>query len=228
MKARLYLLVFSASVLAGPLQGADQLEPIIVSGFEPFGGRNVNASYETAKAIAAAHPDRELTLLEVPVIWGAPEKVLSEQSETPWKLWLAFGEGKNRAFWIETVADNQRGRGRDNAGEQAADPLIRNGAAKRLKSDFPVGKLISALQDRGVPARSSKEAGNYLCEEMLFNLLQAEVDAGEEAERVVLFIHTPVTGGKVILPDGTETSMGPEVMELFAEHILDAVAEALQ
>ena len=45
---------------------------IIVSGFEGFGGRSINASAELAKAMAAEFSQYELTFVQVPVIWGAP------------------------------------------------------------------------------------------------------------------------------------------------------------
>ena len=44
-------------------------------GFEPFGGRKVNASFQVARRVAELNSDRNINLLEVPVVWGAPEGI---------------------------------------------------------------------------------------------------------------------------------------------------------
>jgi pyroglutamyl-peptidase len=198
-------------------------ERIVVSGFGPFGGRTINASFQLAKRVQAAHTKRDITLLEVPVVWGAPQKTLAAESSRPWTLWLAFGEG-TRVFHIETVADNQRAPIEDNNREPPSRPTIIPDAPAKLVSPFPAKALAQALNEAGLPVRVSTEAGNYLCEEMLFNLLHAQTS---HPGGIGIFIHTPVLGARVKMPDGSERVMNEELMNQFAKAILPAIDKAL-
>lgn len=196
---------------------------IIVSGFEPFDGRQKNASFQLAKLISTTYPQRDITLIEVPVVWGAPEKTLASGSSRPWTLWLAFGEGTNE-FQIETVADNQRADYPDNQRQKPRQQTILPDAPSKLTSRFPAQALAQALRAAGLPTRVSKEAGNYLCEEMLFNLLHSQT---QSPGSVVLFIHTPILGARVKMPDGTLHLMDAELMQRFAKAILPAIENSL-
>jgi len=209
-----------APQLGGVLEGR-----IIVSGFEPFAGRKKNASYQLAQLITKANPGRDITLLELPVIWGAPEKALAEQKTRPWTLWIAFGEGTD-IFQVEKVANNRRARANDNDHQKPPERQVLKGAPEKLTSPFPAGALSDALVKRGLPTRVSVEAGDYLCEEMLFNLLHSQAEVPGPAP-VVLFIHTPVLGAKVKMPDGSERLMDEELSGKFATAILPAIEESL-
>lgn len=199
---------------------------IIVSGFEPFGGRKKNASYQLAQRVAKANAGLDITPLEVPVIWGAPEKTLAAQKAKPWTLWLAFGEGTN-IFRVETVADNKRADFADNDHQKPTQSQVLVGAPARLTSPFPADALADALVKRGLPTRVSVEAGDYLCEEMLFNLLHTQAAVAAGPAHIVLFIHTPVLGSKVKMPDGSEHLMDEELLGKFANAILPAIQESL-
>ena len=224
-RTALYILGLAATGL--PAQSGTRLSSgrIVVSGFEPFGGRKVNASFQVARRVAELNSDRNITLLEVPVVWGAPEKTLAKEQAEPWSLWVAFGEG-TPVFSIETVADNQRADYADNERKKPSQPRILPNAPEQLITPFPAAALATALRSRGLPVRVSKEAGNYLCEEMLFNLLQTRSQAKDQAP-TVLFIHTPVMGAKVKMPDGSEGRMDAALLEKFAQAILPCIQEAL-
>ncbi|WP_166646927.1 hypothetical protein [Prosthecobacter fusiformis] len=208
-----------------PQQGSAMQGRIIVSGFEPFDGRRRNASYQIAQLVAKAGTGRDITVLEVPVHWGAPEKALASQKARPWTLWLAFGEGTN-IFQIETVANNRRINTEDNNDQKPSQAQMIKGAPEKLTSLFPAAALCDALVKRGLPVRVSVEAGNYLCEEMLFNLLHSQAEVPGPAP-VVLFIHTPVLGAKVKMPDGSERLMNEDLLGKFAAAILPAIEESL-
>ncbi|MCB1210173.1 MAG: hypothetical protein KDK97_12635, partial [Verrucomicrobiales bacterium] len=160
----LFIISFAAAWLPAHSDTTTVSGRFILSGFEPFGGRKVNASYQVAKAIAAANPGRDLTLVEVPVVWGAPEKALAAEKSKPWTLWLAFGEG-TPVFSIETVADNRRADYADNQRKKPTQERILPAAPDQLTTPFPATVLAEMLRSQGLPVRVSKEAGNYLCEE---------------------------------------------------------------
>jgi len=113
-----------ASVESAPKANAEEATAetlsVVVSGFGPFGGREINASSELAKAIKAAFPQHDIDLQIIPVEWGAPGEAVAALETQP-DLWLAFGEG-TRNFRLETIADNKRGNHPDVTGETPATP----------------------------------------------------------------------------------------------------------
>jgi len=167
---------------------ADAQQPaIVVSGFEPFGGRDRNASWTLAAEIAKAFP-REVRALQIPVVWGAPLAAINNTQPLP-QVWIAFGEGTPE-FQIEILAHNQRGSYPDNQQAKPATPDIVSAAAPVLKQQAQVKDLAAALTQAGFPTHVSQSAGRYLCEEMLYALLYAQ-QQHPEALRLVLFIHVP-------------------------------------
>lgn len=161
--------------------------PIVVSGFEPFGGRTENASWILAQALAKNFP--EVRAVQVPVVWGAPLTAISNVKPLP-KVWIAFGEG-TAEFQIEILAHNQRGMYPDNKHATPASPEIVSGASSALKQQADVTSLAAALSQAGFPTHVSQNAGRYLCEEMLYSLLHTQAQH-PEALRLVLFIHVPM------------------------------------
>lgn len=167
---------------------ADAQQPaIVVSGFEPFGGRDRNASWTLAQEIAKAFP-RDVRALQIPVVWGAPLTAIHNTQPLP-QVWIAFGEG-TAEFQIEILAHNQRGSYPDNLQAKPAKPDIVSAAAPVLKQQAQVKELAAALTQAGFPTHVSQSAGRYLCEEMLYSLLYAQ-HQHPEALRLVLFIHVP-------------------------------------
>lgn len=167
---------------------ADAQQPaIVVSGFEPFGGRDRNASWTLAREIARAFP-HEVRALQIPVVWGAPLTAINNVKPLP-QVWIAFGEGTPE-FQIEILAHNQRGMYPDNQQAKPATPDIVSAAAPVLKQPAQVKDLAAALTQAGFPTHVSQSAGRYLCEEMLYSLLYAQ-QQHPEALRLVLFIHVP-------------------------------------
>ena len=167
---------------------ADAQQPaIVVSGFEPFGGRDRNASWTLAREIAKAFP-REVRAMQIPVVWGAPLTTINNTQPLP-QVWIAFGEGTPE-FQIEILAHNQRGMYPDNQNAKPAIPDIVSNSAPVLKQQTQVKDLAAALTQAGFPTHVSQSAGRYLCEEMLYSLLYAQ-QQHPEALRLVLFIHVP-------------------------------------
>jgi pyroglutamyl-peptidase len=166
---------------------------IVVSGFEPFGGRAENASWTLAGEIARAFP-KEVRAVQIPVVWGAPLTAIHQIQPLP-KAWIAFGEG-TPVFQIEILAHNQRGQFADNNGTTPAAPEVVSAGAPELKQQEQVADLAAALTQAGFPTRVSQNAGRYLCEEMLYSLLH-EQKQHPDALKLVLFIHVPVLGQSV-------------------------------
>ena len=78
---------------------------VLITGFQPFGGRASNSSWEGVKWIN----EPGLLIEELPVVWGVPTQRLGELVDfyRPSTV-ISFGQGKEREFALETKALNLR------------------------------------------------------------------------------------------------------------------------
>ncbi len=171
------------------------MHEILITGFTPFDGRPVNASWIAASALAQARVFRghRLRAIEIPVCWGAPRIALAQALEagTP-SFILSMGEGEPGIFRLETRARNARRERADNAGRvPAGEPNSPTGPDER-RSSFACQSLCEALAAQGIPVRLSEDAGAYLCEELLYTL--EELREATPAIEQVLFVHVPPWG----------------------------------
>jgi pyroglutamyl-peptidase len=148
--------------------------PVLVSGFEPFGGQTINASWEAVSLLPdtiASHPVRRLLL---PVEFCRSADLLTDAllTCTPAAV-IAVGEAQGRAeLCVERVAVNvMAARIPDNAGFQPdGEPIVPGGPAEYV-TQLPVDACVAAAQAAGVPARPSDSAGQYVCNQLMYRLL---------------------------------------------------------
>jgi pyroglutamyl-peptidase len=174
-----------------PKDDASDLPVILLTGFEPFGpGRPANPSWEGVKRLDGKQwKGHRLVAKQLPVEWGAPLEHL-----TPWldelKPVAVFSFGQGGGYALETLADNQRGGGRDNRGERAANKVIVADGPEKIEATIDAAALAKVLARRGHHVGISREAGNYLCEECLYSL--EHLKAQKKLDKVtVLFCHIP-------------------------------------
>lgn len=192
----------------------------LVTGFTPFDGRNVNASWIAASSLA---PRPGVTTREIPVIWGMPREVLGPLvAENSPHIIIGMGEGRAGWFDIETVARNTRKERPDNA-EHLPDgePVEPDGPDQRLASIDSV-RLQEKIASEGYPIRVSSDAGAFLCEELLYTL--EGLKTRHPSIRQVVFVHLPPFGSRFTL-DGVEVVCDELRLERFATILLEAVWE---
>lgn len=146
---------------------------VLVSAFEPFGGRKVNASWELARSLPARVGRHSVRVVSLPVVYGASWPALGRAvAEFRPDAVIALGEAPGNGLRLERVAVNLRDGGKDNAGRKAAgEPLAGGGPAAHL-STLPLERLAAALCRGRVPAKVSLSAGSYLCNETFYFLMQ--------------------------------------------------------
>jgi pyroglutamyl-peptidase len=165
---------------------------VLVTGFEPFGGRAVNTSELAVRAlhgrvIAGARVETAI----LPVRFGeAAEALLDAVRATGARLIVAVGEAGGRAaIAIERAAINlDDARLPDNAGAQPSGVPIVAGGPLAYASTLPVEALVEALLARGLPAASSESAGTFVCNHAFYALMHAL--AGHRGARGG-FVHVP-------------------------------------
>jgi len=199
------------------------MDKILITGFTPFDGRLVNASWIAARALAehGQYRGHNLRALEVPVCWGAPRSVLVSalQTQVP-GLILSMGEGEAGTFRIETRARNTRREREDNAGLlPAGEPNSATGPEAR-RSTFACEALCTLLAAQGIPIRLSDDAGAYLCEELLYTL--EELKETQPGIAQVLFVHVPPFGTPLHYK-GEERTCSAALLEDFGLAVLDVI-----
>jgi pyroglutamyl-peptidase len=162
----------------------------LVTGFEPFGGAEVNASQSLVEALASEPPDGlELVTAMLPVVWARAADELGQalDSEQP-ELVVCFGQADGRArVEIERFALNFDD-GTDEAGETRRAEIVPGGPIA-YRSTLPVDAIVDALRAQGIPAATSRDAGRFLCNHVFYALMRvlAERTGGRGG-----FVHVPL------------------------------------
>jgi pyroglutamyl-peptidase len=160
---------------------------LLITAFEPFGGHEINASWEAVKLLADEYDTRLL-----PCVFGASTDALwkaVEQVEPD--VVLCTGLADDRAeISIERVAINMDdARIPDNAGAQPVDrPIVADGPAAYFAT-IPVKACLAEVEAAGVPVEVSNSAGTFVCNHVLYGLLH-----GAATRRSGLrggFVHVP-------------------------------------
>src|SRR5712691_2465170 len=97
---------------------------ILLTGFEPFGGSQVNPSEQAVKRIAAAPPlEIDLRTLVLPVVYYRAADLLREALDLHRPdLWLGIGQGNVTGLSVESVGLNlNHARISDNQGNAPQD-----------------------------------------------------------------------------------------------------------
>jgi pyroglutamyl-peptidase len=163
---------------------------VLVTGFEPFGGADVNASQELVEALAADPPDGiQLATAVLPVVWerAADELAAALEREQP-QLVVCFGQADGLAHVeVERFALNFD-EGTDEAGEERRAEIDPGGPVA-YRSSVRVDEVVDALRAEGIPAAASRDAGGFLCNHVFYGLM------GALAQRPRVrggFVHVPL------------------------------------
>jgi pyroglutamyl-peptidase len=151
--------------------------PILVTGFEPFGGDTINPSAEVAQALhGRAIGGVPVVGVVLPCAFGVALDVLRRalDAHRP-RLVLALGLAASRScFSLERVAINiDDARIADNAGAQPIDVPVMPGAAAARFTTLPVKAMIAALRAAGHEAELSNSAGTFVCNHVFYGLQHA-------------------------------------------------------
>lgn len=166
------------------------MKKLLITGFEPFGGEEINPSWEAVKMLPSEINGYVLEKLLIPVVFGeAAERVIAAAERICPDVILCIGQaGGRNAVTPELVGINLRhGRIPDNKGNQPSDEPIINGGETAYFSTLPVRAMAEAVNSAGVPAHVSYSAGAYVCNDLLYTLL-AHYKNGDTR---VGFIHIP-------------------------------------
>ena len=170
------------------------MDQVLITCFEPFGGRSSNASSEAVSLLPPTVGPFELHKLCLPVAFrNAVDRAIAAIDELSPAAVVCVGEAAGRtAITPEKVALNLRtARIPDNAGFQPIDEPVVEGGENALFSTLPVRKMTEAISAAGIPAEVSYTAGTYVCNDLFYLVLDHLKGSGVPAG----FIHVPADGG---------------------------------
>lgn len=164
---------------------------VLLTGFEPFDGAAHNPSSAAARAAVDILGRQGISAraVELPCTFaGAGPALRDALAAARPEVVVAVGlAGGTPAVRVERVALNlQDARIPDNAGEQPADrPVRREGPTAHLAT-LPVKRAVARVRASGVPAEPSLSAGTFVCNHVMYLLLD-----GPGTARSAGFVHVP-------------------------------------
>lgn len=166
---------------------------VLVTAFEPFGGRLTNPSWEIVKRLEGTTiSGHRVVTLRLPVVYDAVEAPLRAAIDAvkP-RVVVSFGLGRDRIH-VERVARNEYHRHRppDEAGRPPPRDVLAPGAPETIPTALPVAAILARLASVKIGAEPSDDAGGYLCNECFYRLLALR---GGAADGIVVrgFVHLP-------------------------------------
>lgn len=172
------------------------LETILLTGFGPFGEHGRNISEEAVRRLDGLELEGfALRALSLPVQFERAVAALEEvlEAERPVAA-LCFGVHGEPGFRVEVSARNERHYATkladgslelrpDVDGQVVQDASVEDGAPAMVFSTLPVAGIKQALDDAGLAAELSEDAGRYLCNAIFYWVARRVTPAG--------FVHVP-------------------------------------
>ena len=171
---------------------------ILVTGFGPFPGAPRNASSLLAEALATAAvrslPAYKVEAAALPTEWEAAPRRLAELVEEHDPVAAVhFGISRRaRGFVVEMRARNLAANVCDARGAYPPAACVQTGGPDEMGATLPVNLIVERLRRLGLPVQLSRDAGDYLCNAILYHSL-SEVRRRSDAPANLRrgFIHIP-------------------------------------
>lgn len=196
------------------------MKKVLLTGFEPFGGEEINPSLEIAKILNEKETaEYKIFSRKLPCVFGdAIQQLKAVIQEIQPDLVLCVGQAGGRPeLSIERVAINiDDARIPDNKGNQPIDVPIISGGPVAYWSSLPIKAIVKHLHEAGLPASISQTAGTYVCNHVFYGLMheiqQSDIRGG--------FIHIP------FLPE--QTKERPQTASLELKDMVRGIEIAIQ
>lgn len=190
---------------------------LLITGFDPFGGENINPSWEAVKLLPDIVGDYVLTKIQIPTVFDKAVKVVLQEAEKiiPNAIICVGQAGGRNAITPEVVGINLKEANiPDNEGNMPINECIKNGGDVAYFSSLPVRKIVQKVKEAGIPCALSYSAGAFVCNNVLYSLLDNYRDTNVQ----VGFIHVP------FLPEQAKENQPSLPLQKIAEGLKIAIS----
>lgn len=166
------------------------MKKLLITGFAPFGGGDINSSWQAVQALPDRVGDCVLCKMEIPTVFAdAAARVIAKADEISADMVLSVGMAAGRdAVTPERIAVNiWDARNPDNAGNHPRGEFVAVDGPAAYFATVPVEKMAQAIRDKNIRATVSNSAGAYVCNDVMYSLLHRFAGTGVKAG----FIHVP-------------------------------------
>lgn len=171
---------------------SDALPRVLLTGFDPFGGEDLNPSWEAVRRLdGEVVRGHRLVAEQLPTCFGdSLRRLRAALARIKPELVICVGQAGGRSrVSLERVAINvDDARIADNAGRQPIDRPVVRGAPDAYFSTLPIKAQLAALQTAGLPAEISQTAGTFVCNHVFYGLMHA---LREKPQIRAGFVHIP-------------------------------------
>jgi len=174
-------------------------DTILLMGFEPFGGSNVNPSIMACKELEdEIYNGYRVKVEEIPLKYKEIRQIIEELIEeyTP-EVIISTGQSSRPMISLERVAINiASARIEYNCGEKPLDEMLNKDGPVGYFTKLPLRRLLKALKEAKIPSQISNTAGTFGCNQLFYHLMDClerktlDIPAG--------FIHVPSLPEQVI------------------------------
>jgi pyroglutamyl-peptidase len=185
----------SAAAYSPEIKQLSAARTILITGFEPFGGETVNASWEAAKRLDGWRLGELAAVARLlPCAYDASVVTFIDAFETlrPDAVMMTGQAARRAVVSVERFARNWDDAAvLDNHGVMRSAVKIAGGAPDRLEAQAPHKAITDAIREKGIRARVSRNAGSFVCNHLYFGALQYLKARNRTTPAV--FLHLPAT-----------------------------------
>ena len=208
---------------------------ILVTGFQPFGGEEINPAWEAIRVLPDSIVGSKVVKLQIPVVFGVGADVVSTAIDhiNP-DIVLCVGQAGGRAkITPEFVGINYRdARIPDNDGNQPHAQRIVEDGPDAYFATLPVRAMTEAMNKSGIPAALSYTAGTYVCNDVMYSMLHVLATKYPNARGA--FMHVPFATEQATKQPVNTASLPIEVMtrglevalSVAVKHKIDVTSES--
>lgn len=147
---------------------------VLITGFDPFGGENINPGLEAVKALPDTIEGAEVIKLQIPTVFRKSLALIEENiiKHNP-DIVISIGQAGGRSgITPERVAINMDDASiEDNEKNQPIDTTIFEDGEAAYFSNLPIKAMVKELHNAGLPASISNTAGTFVCNHVMYGIM---------------------------------------------------------
>ena len=172
---------------------------VLITGFDPFGGENINPALEAIKKLPDTIAGAEIIKIEIPTIFRKSlEKIEENITKHNPDIVISIGQAGGR-FGItpERVAINiDDARIPDNESKQPIDTCIFKDGDTAYFTTLPIKAMVRKMKEGNIPCSVSNTAGTFVCNHVMYGILYMAAKKYPNIKGG--FIHVPYIPSQVL------------------------------